>query len=154
MKQTNNAIKFLMAQYRAIFQNAYFKGLATAAVVTMGLAAGQAQAAEITDLESGTPTWGETAANVKAAADKNTWNAALTVNDKTNSITADSGSASALEGSGSLTIASKTGGNAILNLTANKDLTVAIQQVNVNKGSLNLGSIENLVGLVDKNRAN
>ena len=46
MKQTNNAIKFLMAQYRAIFQNAYFKGLATAAVVTMGLAAGQAQAAE------------------------------------------------------------------------------------------------------------
>ena len=47
MKQTNNAIKFLMAQYRAIFQNAYFKGLATAAVVTMGLAAGQAQAASV-----------------------------------------------------------------------------------------------------------
>ncbi|MCK0515498.1 autotransporter outer membrane beta-barrel domain-containing protein [Anaerobiospirillum sp. NML120448] len=44
MKQTNNAIKFLMAQYRAIFQNAYFKGLATAAVVTMAMAAGQAQA--------------------------------------------------------------------------------------------------------------
>ena len=49
MKQTNNAIKFLMAQYRAIFQNAYFKGLATAAVVTMGLAAGQAQAAKDAD---------------------------------------------------------------------------------------------------------
>ena len=45
MKQTNNAIKFLMAQYRAIFQNAYFKGLATAAVLTAGLAVGQAQAA-------------------------------------------------------------------------------------------------------------
>ena len=55
MKQTNNAIKFLMAQYRAIFQNAYFKGLATAAVVTMGLAAGQAQAAE-TDLEDALKT--------------------------------------------------------------------------------------------------
>ena len=40
-----------MAQYRAIFQNAYFKGLATAAVVTMGLAAGQAQAKNITDTE-------------------------------------------------------------------------------------------------------
>ena len=51
MKQTNNAIKFLMAQYRAIFQNAYFKGLATAAVVTMGLAAGQAQAGALTDAE-------------------------------------------------------------------------------------------------------
>ena len=44
MKQTNNAIKFLMAQYRAIFKSAYFKGLAAAAVVTLGLAAGAAQA--------------------------------------------------------------------------------------------------------------
>ena len=44
MKQTNNAIKFLMAQYRAIFNNAYFKGLATAALVTVAMAAGQAQA--------------------------------------------------------------------------------------------------------------
>ena len=51
MKQTNNAIKFLMAQYRAIFQNAYFKGLATAAVVTIGLAAGQAQATAV-DLDN------------------------------------------------------------------------------------------------------
>ena len=39
MKQTNNAIKFLMAQYRAIFKNAYFKGLTTALVLTAGLAA-------------------------------------------------------------------------------------------------------------------
>ena len=45
MKQTNNAIKFLMAQYRAIFKNAYFKGMATALVLTAGLAAGSAQAA-------------------------------------------------------------------------------------------------------------
>ena len=54
MKQTNNAIKFLMAQYRAIFQNAYFKGLATAAVVTMGLAAGQAQANKADQVFNGT----------------------------------------------------------------------------------------------------
>ncbi|MCK0514351.1 autotransporter outer membrane beta-barrel domain-containing protein [Anaerobiospirillum sp. NML120448] len=46
MKQTNNAIKFLMAQYRAIFNNAYFKGLATAALVTVAMSAGQAQAAD------------------------------------------------------------------------------------------------------------
>ena len=38
-----------MAQYRAIFQNAYFKGLATAAVLTAGLAVGQAQAATAFD---------------------------------------------------------------------------------------------------------
>ena len=49
MKQTNNAIKFLMAQYRAIFKNAYFKGMATALVLTAGLAAGQAQAASAED---------------------------------------------------------------------------------------------------------
>ena len=47
MKQTNNAIKFLMAQYRAIFKNAYFKGMASAVLLTAGLAAGQAQAADI-----------------------------------------------------------------------------------------------------------
>ena len=48
MKQTNNAIKFLMAQYRAIFNNAYFKGLATAALVTVAMAAGQANATTLT----------------------------------------------------------------------------------------------------------
>ena len=47
MKQTSNAIKFLMAQYRAIFKSAYFKGLATAAVITAGLAVGAAQAAYV-----------------------------------------------------------------------------------------------------------
>ena len=45
MKLSNNAIKFLMAQYRAIYKNAYFKGIASAVVLTAGLAAGQAQAA-------------------------------------------------------------------------------------------------------------
>ena len=50
-----------MAQYRAIFQNAYFKGLATAAVVTMGLAAGQAQAAAQNAFTGATtPTSGDT----------------------------------------------------------------------------------------------
>ena len=49
MKQTNNAIKFLMAQYRAIFKNAYFKGMATALVLTAGLAAGAAQAVPAND---------------------------------------------------------------------------------------------------------
>ena len=37
-----------MAQYRAIFKHAYVKGLATAVIVTAGLAAGQAQAADDT----------------------------------------------------------------------------------------------------------
>ena len=42
MKQTNNAIKFLMAQYRAIFKNANIAMVA--AMVASALAAGQAQA--------------------------------------------------------------------------------------------------------------
>ena len=59
MKQTSNAIKFLLAQYRAIFKSAYFKGLATAAVVTVGLAAASsAQATKLTDV-SNLPTNGE-----------------------------------------------------------------------------------------------
>ena len=45
MKLSNNAIKFLLAQYRAIYKNAYFKGIASAVVLTAGLAAGAANAA-------------------------------------------------------------------------------------------------------------
>ena len=56
MKLTNNAIKFLMAQYRAIFKNAYFKGLTSAVLLTAGLAvAGGAQAA--TNIDS--TNWGQ-----------------------------------------------------------------------------------------------
>ena len=47
MKQTNNAIKFLMAQYRAIFKNANIAMFA--AIAAAALAAGQAQA--------GTDSW-------------------------------------------------------------------------------------------------
>ena len=52
---SNNAIKFLQAQYRAIFKRAYVKGLATAVLLTAGLAAGQAQAVNnpLVDNESG-----------------------------------------------------------------------------------------------------
>ena len=47
MKQTNNAIKFLMAQYRAIFKNANIAMVA--AMAAAALAAGQAQAAPSKD---------------------------------------------------------------------------------------------------------
>ena len=45
MKQTSSALTFLLAQYRAIFKRAYIKGIASAVILTAGLAAGQAQAA-------------------------------------------------------------------------------------------------------------
>ena len=69
MKQTNNAIKFLMAQYRAIFKNAYFKGMASAVLLTAGLAvAGGAQAIEYD--ESTFPTIGSESATWDPTADK------------------------------------------------------------------------------------
>ena len=58
MTLSNNAIKYLQAQYRAIFKRAYVKGLASAVLLTAGLAAGQAQAADniLVDNESGSFT--------------------------------------------------------------------------------------------------
>ena len=47
MKISNNALNFLLAQYRAIFKRAYIKGIASAVILTAGLAAGQAQAASV-----------------------------------------------------------------------------------------------------------
>ena len=47
MKISNNALNFLLAQYRAIFKRAYVKGIASAVMLTAALAMGQAQAAAI-----------------------------------------------------------------------------------------------------------
>ena len=49
MKISNNALNFLLAQYRAIFKRAYIKGIASAVLLTAGLAAGQAQADNLTN---------------------------------------------------------------------------------------------------------
>ena len=54
MKQTSSALTFLMAQYRAIFKRAYIKGIASAVLLTAGLAAGAAQAADTAGLNWGT----------------------------------------------------------------------------------------------------
>uniref|UniRef100_UPI0029435B4E hypothetical protein n=1 Tax=Anaerobiospirillum succiniciproducens TaxID=13335 RepID=UPI0029435B4E len=54
MKQTNNAIKFLMAQYRAIFKNANIAMVA--AMVASALAAGQAQALDLTGTTAQNPS--------------------------------------------------------------------------------------------------
>ena len=51
MKQTNNAIKFLMAQYRAIFKKANIAMFA--AMAAAALAAGQAQAVDIDAWDTG-----------------------------------------------------------------------------------------------------
>ena len=58
MKISNNALNFLLAQYRAIFKRAYIKGIASAVILTAGLAAGQAQAAaDYYTYDSGSSSW-------------------------------------------------------------------------------------------------
>ena len=109
MKQTNNAIKFLMAQYRAIFNNAYFKGLATAALVTVAMAAGQAQA-NATDLSSQLVSGGGTPVDIVTSGD------------------------STLNASGDKAIAKSITVNAGHTLTTSGDL-VSIGDLTVNSGS-------------------
>ena len=78
MKQTNNAIKFLMAQYRAIFKNANIAMVA--AIAAAALASGQAQAAA-GDLEK--KDWAGLDGEVKVGTGAPTYSGSL-------SLTADS----------------------------------------------------------------
>ena len=171
MKQTNNAIKFLMAQYRAIFQNAYFKGLATAAVVTMGLAAGQAQAAdtdfEVTDLDSLTAPVIITG-GTETGADNKWKNISLSLTeskDFASDLTISGGALSANKitiGSGAkdnVVLTGAEGKTLTINVkeqdkTANglaiagaegKNLTVTFDNIDVTAGSLNINAADSAV---------
>ena len=160
-----------MAQYRAIFQNAYFKGLATAAVVTMGLAAGQAQAAdtdfEVTDLDGLTAPVIITGDN--ETGDGNKWkniNLSLTAtknfaSDLTisggelsaNKITVGKGASSNVELTGAegktLTInvkeKDKTANGLAIAGAEGKNLTVNFDNVYVTAGSLNINAADSAV---------
>ena len=57
VKLSNNALNFLLAQYRAIFKRAYAKGIAHAIMLTAALAAGSAQAANITTSTASFDDW-------------------------------------------------------------------------------------------------
>lgn len=46
MKQSRGAIMLLLSALRSVYVNAYIKGLASAVILTGGLAAGAAQATE------------------------------------------------------------------------------------------------------------
>ena len=154
MKVSNNALNFLLAQYRAIFKRAYVKGLASAVLLTAGLAAGQAQAAEITDANanetlSGTATvtvdGGTTKFNISgtSAGTNITWNAPVTITSGAagtggNIIQASGGNVN-ITGEGSLLI--DVGTNAATNGLgisggASGSVTVDIASISINKGTL------------------
>ncbi|MDO4676653.1 MAG: hypothetical protein Q4A68_08820 [Anaerobiospirillum succiniciproducens] len=88
MKQTNNAIKFLMAQYRAIFKNANIAMVA--AIAAAALASGQAQAAKAFDRTALEGLTSDTIVNASGEADPqdaNTYtNLTLEVANKANDI--------------------------------------------------------------------
>lgn len=166
MKQTNNAIKFLMAQYRAVFKSAYVSGITTAVALTSFLAAAQANAAALDPAKwdealkasdtlvingetTTDPAKGEytsLAVNPNAAS-----GAALAlesnqklsiVGDKvaTVTFTADSNDEKvSLKGDGSLEVDAKNG----LTLAANgsgSDTTIDLGSVNIKKGTVTLST--------------
>ena len=152
MKQTNNAIKFLMAQYRAIFKNANIAMLA--AIAASALAAGQAQAAT-----TAVGTWAGIKDNAKngaialdhadpgfnlqvsATADASFTEAInATVSSGAHTIDGDEKGAWTLGGSAlDIKIADGGGDDAALKIGGTKgNITVAINDLTVTKGTLEI----------------
>ena len=145
MKQTNNALKFLLAQYRAIFKHAYVKGLATVAL-TAGLAVGAAQPAAATDYTATDLASGELAINngdtLKVSADDITsWGAAVTVTSGADTVVISGGTTGGnnISGAGSLTINDSADAHAAtvtISGTGTSDSTISINTIAVEDGKL------------------
>ena len=106
MKQTNNAIKFLMAQYRAIFKNANIAMVA--AMAAAALSAGAANAATANALEN-----------------KAEWDKALTSGDGTITITGTTSDEGAKGKFANITVSGAAGSTVKLKLDANQKLVVS-----------------------------
>ncbi len=145
MKQTNNALKFLLAQYRAIFKHAYVKGLATVAL-TAGLAVGAAQPAAATDYTATDLASGELAINngdtLKVSVDDITsWGAAVTVTSGADTVVISGGTTGGnnISGAGSLTINDSANAHAAtvtISGTGTPDSTISINTIAVEDGKL------------------
>ena len=156
VKVSNNALNFLLAQYRAIFKRAYVKGLASAVLLTAGLAAGAAQATNITDDNAATEladgkivtiNGGDTKLTISGNGTPITWDADVTVTSGAvatpdNYIQASGGNVS-ISGTGSLTINvgendATTQGLAIKGGTGSTEYTTSVTmgKIDVVKGTL------------------
>ena len=174
MKISNNALNFLLAQYRAIFKRAYVKGIASAVLLTAGLAAGQAQAAtSLTTLDQ-LPTTAEDEVVITGSdtsdgtngqyqylqlqtSGTGTLNGTVTINGGATSngnYIAASGGALTLSGAGTFNVDITTKDadykNTGINIVGDSsDATLNINAVNVIRGSLNLKDVnENKSGSV------
>ena len=124
MKLSNNAIKFLMSHYRAIYKNAWVKGLATAALLTAGLTAGQAaNAAALTDMSTAKGDIVITGQSSDAGPEN--WQS-LTVEHKNGAIAAPNGNITIQSGAATANfIKAKSDADGAVNLTSKYDLNVA-----------------------------
>ncbi|MCK0535500.1 MULTISPECIES: autotransporter domain-containing protein [unclassified Anaerobiospirillum] len=156
MKLSNNAIKFLMAQYRAIYKNAYFKGIASAVVLTAGMAAGAAQAAPgateptfdlVTNAITDAQKWADLSGYKKADNSKQTALSGVDTATNTNEfflkLTSGDHSITTTANSGSTVTADKgtiivEGENAALKVTtsAAKPVSLTLLGLDVKKGSV------------------
>ena len=153
MKQTNNAIKFLMAQYRAIFKNANIAMVA--AMAAAALAAGQAQAA---NLDNAALTGAQDGAQltVDGSGDKYanlTLSGAATpgaVFDKSFTITVSDGKGHTLDGEGThegvinaskgkLIIAGAATAGTVVAVGGKSGTTVTLNSLELSKGTLKIG---------------
>ena len=141
-----------MAQYRAIFQNAYFKGLATAAVVTMGLAAGQAQA-DISDATGWQGLSGSVTEKLTITSDitaNNDKEFTLTLTGADNTINAAKGTtkkASVAAANGTIIV---NGAKAALTIGATSDdsgTNVSIKTLDLKKGTVTLTNTDQATAL-------
>ena len=165
MKVSNNALNFLLAQYRAIFKRAYVKGLASAVLLTAGLAAGasQAQAADIDDGAADNLANGELTLIVGSGSGSETtkyydkfnisggtpasWNAEVIVQSGTTSESkiAGTNAAVSITGSGSLKIdiADGTVAKGLSIEAGSNGATVSIDSIAVNTGTLKVTDAAN-----------
>ena len=151
MKVSNNALNFLLAQYRAIFKRAYVKGLASAVLLTAGLAAGQAQAADITDNDNSV-LQGTTEVIVDGTQTKITisgnaggttinWSAPVKItggSTTVNYIKGQNGAVTINNNSGTLTINTTDSGDGLGIVGHTNGVTIELQQIDVTKGTLSI----------------
>ena len=160
VKISNNALNFLLAQYRAIFKRAYVKSIASAVMLTAGLAAGQAQAAnELADVNN-LPASGETVyIDGTAAATEGHYNLINIVSGTSNSfngaLVIKKGSADGVSLGDNFII----GGTSAAKITGLGRLTIAVEGSNAtdglliggngNEATVNIGAIDVQNGLLN-----
>ena len=151
MKQTNNALKFLLAQYRAIFKNAALASMVAIATLATGAVTATTANASATAVTSEDLS-GDKAITVDGTSNKleisdsyTSWNAAVTITSgdtSTNYTKTENGAVKINESAaaGSLTISS-TGDASVgfaVKAGSNNEASINLKDITINKGTLDI----------------